>query len=177
MFGGVQIGAVWFYIKLWSIGAVTYNPSTKMNGSESQRTPQLLELLDTHVFFSGSVKRGSDRWRLLGYSSCMIFRGNFGTGNQWKLQDSILQFSYFKKKIHKNKYIHCSGMLRPSSISKKNHPWKIPPIPWKYGRSEKNLWTNHLRTNPPFPYTSKPRCSMYGIFTYIYHQNYPNVGK
>ena len=24
---------------------------------------------------------------------------------------------------------------------------------------------------------SLPRCSMYGIFTYIYHQNYPNVGK
>ena len=22
-----------------------------------------------------------------------------------------------------------------------------------------------------------PRCSMYGIFTYIYPQNYPNVGK
>ncbi len=22
-----------------------------------------------------------------------------------------------------------------------------------------------------------PRCSMYGIFAYIYHQNYPNVGK
>ncbi len=22
-----------------------------------------------------------------------------------------------------------------------------------------------------------PRCSMYGIFTYIYHQNYPKVGK
>ena len=22
-----------------------------------------------------------------------------------------------------------------------------------------------------------PKCSMYGIFSYIYHQNYPNVGK
>ena len=22
-----------------------------------------------------------------------------------------------------------------------------------------------------------PKCSMYGIFTYIYPQNYPNVGK
>ena len=44
------------------------NVHQRLNGAESQQTPfskLLLELLDTQVF-SGSVKRGSVRWRFLG---------------------------------------------------------------------------------------------------------------
>ena len=60
-----------------SVGEYTYMDSIKNRmGTESQRTPKLRSsYLDTQVC-SGSVKRGSDRWRFLGiHVSRRPFRG------------------------------------------------------------------------------------------------------
>ncbi len=51
-------------------------------------------------------------------------------------------------------------------------PLELPnPGPLQSGNSK----MFHMETETKM--ISKPKRSMYGIFTYIYHKNYPNAGK
>ena len=57
--------------------------------------------------------------------------------------------------------------------------WSLSQVPKKAGQ---RMWPSHFPYRIFFMFTkqhnlSYPRCSMYGIFSYIYHKNQPNVGK
>ncbi len=82
------------------------------------------------------------------------------------------------RQVNNKTLLHCWQHIRHLWNFKPEEKWKTHRLPRSFHRGLKkhNLGTL-LHEFPELHVESLPIGSMYGIFTYIYHKNQPNVGK